>query len=453
LPRGTSSVSAAAEAASSEPEFEPRAPLGSSLHAVAERAQAPASAPRESSDDLGAGSPSSAPTAGAAPASAGYASFEEDDATVVASVGFAAALSRSMDDAAPPGSMLVAAETDAEWYVGVGGSPEGPLTVPQLKERITSGGVDLTTLVWRDGFDDWCPLSQFPELAAIVEEFRPSKPVSPAFADGDDLGFAAVGFGQPRLGTLPQDNVPAPITGSEGIVTETRGSEVPAGVPRRHGSPIWAWVAVAAALGLGVSIGVAFFGGKKATVIKYVEVPVEGSAPLPDARPQPEKIAETEVPGDTKAVAGDGKIQQKPAGGSPAPGPPKTGGLDFGSSSGGPQGPTAGPGTKAGSGSAGGSQLDSAQVQRVVSGHTGSVKRSCWQPALSTRDRDAPSSARVSVTIHVSASGSVSSVSTSGDPKGYRGLSGCIASRVRGWQFPAAGGPTTVNVPFVFAAQ
>lgn len=350
--------------------------------------------------------------------------------------------------------MLVAAETDAEWYVGVEGNPQGPLTVPQLKERIASGGVDLTTLVWKDGFDDWCPLSQFPELAAIVEEFRPSKPVAPAFSDGDDLGFAAVGFGQPRLGTPPQDSAPAPITGSEGIVTETRRSEVPAGVPRRHGNPVWAWVAVAAALGLGVSIGIAFFGGKKATVIKYVEVPVEGSAPAaqPEAPKEPEKIAETEVPGDTKAAGGDGKVQPKLAAGGPAPATTKTGGLDFGSATGGPAGPSGGPGTKSG-GSAAGSQLDSAQVQRVVSSHTGSVKRSCWQPALSTRDRDAPSSARVSVTINVSASGSVSSVSTSGDPKGYRGLSGCIASRVRGWQFPAAGGSTTVNVPFVFAAQ
>ena len=39
------------------------------------------------------------------------------------------------------------------------------------------------------------------------------------------------------------------------------------------------------------------------------------------------------------------------------------------------------------------------------------------------------------------------------DHAAVHGLAGCIASRVRGWQFPAAGGPTTVNVPFVFAAQ
>ena len=40
-----------------------------------------------------------------------------------------------------------------------------------------------------------------------------------------------------------------------------------------------------------------------------------------------------------------------------------------------------------------------------------------------------------------------------GDPKGYRGLAQCISNRVRGWQFPPSGDTTTVNVPFVFAAQ
>jgi TonB family protein len=97
--------------------------------------------------------------------------------------------------------------------------------------------------------------------------------------------------------------------------------------------------------------------------------------------------------------------------------------------------------------------LDGVTIQKTVSRYTGSVKRSCWQPALDTRAKDAPSSARVSVTIHVAPGGNVSSVSSSGDPKGYRGLANCITSRVRGWQFPAAGAPTTVNVPFVFAAQ
>jgi hypothetical protein len=98
-------------------------------------------------------------------------------------------------------------------------------------------------------------------------------------------------------------------------------------------------------------------------------------------------------------------------------------------------------------------ELGQGQVQATVARYTGGVKRSCWQPALETRDKDAPMSARVNVTITVAASGNVENVTTSGDPRGYPGLSSCIAGRVRGWQFPRSSDSTTLNVPFVFAAQ
>jgi hypothetical protein len=55
--------------------------------------------------------------------------------------------------------------------------------------------------------------------------------------------------------------------------------------------------------------------------------------------------------------------------------------------------------------------------------------------------------------VTIASSGTVQQVTTSGDPRGYRGLARCIESRVRGWRFPRSGGTTTVNVPFVFAAQ
>jgi hypothetical protein len=98
-------------------------------------------------------------------------------------------------------------------------------------------------------------------------------------------------------------------------------------------------------------------------------------------------------------------------------------------------------------------ELGAGQLQSTVARYTAGVKRSCWQPALETRDKEAPSSARVNVTITIAPSGAVQDVSTSGDPRGYPGLSNCIAGRVRGWQFPQSGASTTLNVPFVFAAQ
>jgi hypothetical protein len=100
-----------------------------------------------------------------------------------------------------------------------------------------------------------------------------------------------------------------------------------------------------------------------------------------------------------------------------------------------------------------GGQLDGASIQRVVGNFTSSVRRGCWDQALAARGPDAPSSARVAVTITISPSGGVDNVTTSGDPKGYPNLAHCIESRVRGWHFPRSSGTTTANVPFVFAAQ
>ena len=73
--------------------------------------------------------------------------------------------------------------------------------------------------------------------------------------------------------------------------------------------------------------------------------------------------------------------------------------------------------------------------------------------ALAARTPDAPSTARVSVTISMNPSGAVDNVTTSGDPKGYPNLAHCIESKVRAWRFPRSGGATTAQVPFVFAAQ
>ncbi|MBM4363143.1 MAG: AgmX/PglI C-terminal domain-containing protein, partial [Deltaproteobacteria bacterium] len=100
-----------------------------------------------------------------------------------------------------------------------------------------------------------------------------------------------------------------------------------------------------------------------------------------------------------------------------------------------------------------GGQLDGAAISRVISNFTPSVRRGCWQPALEARTADAPSSARVELTITVAPSGAVENVRSSGDPRGYPRLAACIESKVRSWKFPRSGGSTTVKVPFVFAAQ
>ncbi len=222
---------------------------------------------------------------------------------------------------------------------------------------------------------------------------------------------------------------------------------------------------VVAALGLGLTVGFVLFGDQETKIIRQI---VEVPAQLSDAKQRKNELAEeaSSAAGTPEEAEGESPASPGQTGKSPGA---KAGtsadaaasakeaekvseGLKGLSGLQGLGGPNSGPSVSTGS-SAGGKPLESAQIQRVVSQYQTSVKRGCWQPALMSRDKDAPSSARVTVSITVSSSGSVTKATTGGDPKGYSGLSNCISSKVRGWTFPRSSGTTTVNVPFVFAAQ
>jgi predicted Zn finger-like uncharacterized protein len=101
----------------------------------------------------------------------------------------------------------------------------------------------------------------------------------------------------------------------------------------------------------------------------------------------------------------------------------------------------------------GASGLDATTIQRTVRRYSPGVRQNCWLRALNTRAPGVPSSAKVSATITVDASGRVLDVSVSGAPRGYPGLGRCIEGNVKGWQFPRAAGQTITNVPFVFVGQ
>jgi len=148
----------------------------------------------------------------------------------------------------------------------------------------------------------------------------------------------------------------------------------------------------------------------------------------------------------TKPASGGSKKAADPGGGATPAAPLSTGLTGLTGLVGGPAGPSGGT-----SKSGGGGQLAAADVERVVQQHRAFVKRQCWESALASRPPNAPSSARVAVTMNVGPDGRVQNVSASGGD-GYPGLSSCVQSQVKGWTFPPSEG-STVTVPFVFAAQ
>ena len=151
------------------------------------------------------------------------------------------------------------------------------------------------------------------------------------------------------------------------------------------------------------------------------------------------------------AAKGSGSKGSKGAGAEPvAPGAPaaplSTSLTGLGGLVGGPSAPSGGSAS-----SGGGGQLQAADVERVVQSHRAFVKRQCWEPALSTKAPNSPSSARVAVSISVARDGTVQNANATGGD-GYPGLSSCVQGQVNKWKFPPSDGGN-VNIPFVFAAQ
>jgi hypothetical protein len=392
-----------------------------------------------------------------------FPDVDEDERTHIADAGaLAGAFSLAVggqSDANGPDSLSMPAD---EWFVGINGVPVGPIRLSELRSKAASGSVNRESLVWRDGFEDWRPLGTFPELSAIVDESLSSArasltPFTPPVAQV--LVPTASPAGTPAVPTPSSPEIEAYVgsgNGVTGAAVVTDELEA-AGVPKRSGTSPAAWIAVAIALAFGLTIGFVLFNknAKTVEVVKYVDRPVPGAASNVVAAPDTSVAVNdgTTAPADPKNSVKHGPSVAKTAAPTTTTEPDKglPGLTNLPRLPVGPKGPdVSGPsGSVSGTG-----QLDGAQIQSTVSRYTGSVKRACWQPALDTRDRDAPTTARVNVAITVQPSGSVSNaVVNGGDPKGYRGLSQCISSRVRGWQFPPSGDTTTVNVPFVFAAQ
>lgn len=142
------------------------------------------------------------------------------------------------------------------------------------------------------------------------------------------------------------------------------------------------------------------------------------------------------LPPNSSAAKSSGSSTFDPSGFGPTPPGPKTVPTDDTSTGG------------------GGGPLTEGQASGVVSRNSPRVRRTCWDPQVSARSADAPSSVKVTATVNVAPNGSVSSVSTSGgNEKHYPGLASCVASNVKGWSFPPSGEGGKIVVPFSFNAQ
>ena len=114
-----------------------------------------------------------------------------------------------------------AAPLSHEWYVAIDEKQTGPLTPQAIKDHWDRGEIGPDSLTWRQGFEDWMPLSEVGELATWLAP-RPTRPVYSPSAGTPSVGGSVV---------------PMPVESafSAGGVMRTVRSEVPTPVPDAGG--------------------------------------------------------------------------------------------------------------------------------------------------------------------------------------------------------------------------
>lgn len=75
--------------------------------------------------------------------------------------------SMAADEAAAPEEM---------WHVAINDVPVGPIRREELARKVGTGAVHGDSLVWREGFDDWRPLREVPQLAGLLRHLRTAPP-------------------------------------------------------------------------------------------------------------------------------------------------------------------------------------------------------------------------------------------------------------------------------------
>lgn len=68
----------------------------------------------------------------------------------------------------------------ADWFYGKDGTQHGPVSDQEIGGLITSGEIDGTTIIWREGMADWLPISQVPEFQSSL---------TPASTGGNDTSL------------------------------------------------------------------------------------------------------------------------------------------------------------------------------------------------------------------------------------------------------------------------
>ena len=90
----------------------------------------------------------------------------------------------------------------AIWHIVVEGEQAGPYAPAQLADMLTNGTVDWEAYVWTEGFDNWLPMRDVPDLVAQITGQPAAQPAAQASAASYRSQQATL-TGQPSMGADP----------------------------------------------------------------------------------------------------------------------------------------------------------------------------------------------------------------------------------------------------------
>lgn len=357
------------------------------------------------------------------------------------------------------------------WHVAINEVPVGPMRRDDVARRIASGAVGPDSLAWREGLDDWLPVRQIPELAALLGTSMPAPPPFVPALPAQRADIAPMGG---RAGAAPaysledwaqpaaQDSMQGHRSGSMAAPREIERDERERD---RGGFRMSGGMMFVVACGFAFLMSVLTILGarwlsrseQQAAAAEAPDVTIVNQQPAPAAAatadPEPSEMVinldEVGLEGDPKKGSGtkapatttkpkDNKPQLTEAeramlarmgGGS--------GVADINTQN----KPNPGRTTSTGSGEG----LTGEQLSKVVMSGRKNLQR-CYETAL--RGSGSDETIRLDVELTVSAAGNVTQVKT-GDG-GLPGMKECVQRTVKMWRFPSSGDSTQTKFPLVF---
>jgi predicted Zn finger-like uncharacterized protein len=92
---------------------------------------------------------------------------------------------------------------DAIWHVVLNGEQAGPYAPPQLADMINAGSLDWEAYVWTEGFENWLPMRDVPELVIAISGPQESEAQAQPQPVRVAVGAPVYSGAQPSMGADP----------------------------------------------------------------------------------------------------------------------------------------------------------------------------------------------------------------------------------------------------------